>query len=196
MPPTDAPALPRLSPGLYCSQVSSSGSRVLTLPNILSLARFPLAAAFLAWEGTAVRVALIAAASLTDVLDGWLARRGHTTQLGALLDPVADKTFVFVAISTFLLEGALGPRDYLIVLSRDIMTAIGFVVASVMPTLDPRQFAARWPGKLVTALQLLALLVLVLRPAVFPWLVVPIALASLLAIVDYTLALNRQRVRS
>lgn len=176
--------------------MSSSRSRVLTVPNVLSLARFPLAAAFLAVESTVVRVALIAAASLTDVLDGWLARRGRTTQLGALLDPVADKTFVFVAISTFLLEGTLGPRDYLIVLSRDIMTAIGFMVASMMPSLDPRRFAARWPGKLVTVLQLLALLVLVLRPAMFRWLVIPIALASLLAIVDYTLALNRQRARS
>lgn len=176
--------------------MSSTTGRVLTLPNVLTLSRFPLAAAFLATDNTAARVTLIGAASLTDVLDGWLARRGRTTQLGALLDPVADKTFVFVAISTFLLEGVLGPRDYLIVLSRDIMTAIGFIVATMMPSLDPRRFSARWPGKVVTVLQLLALVALVLRPPLFRLLVIPIALASALAVADYTLALHRQRART
>ena len=52
----------------------------------LSLARFPLAAAFLAVENTAVRLGLIAPASRTDALDVWLAPRGRSTQLGALLE--------------------------------------------------------------------------------------------------------------
>ena len=98
---------------------------LLTVPNLLSLARFPLALAFLLVDGASARLALVVAASLTDFLDGWLARRGQTTQLGALLDPVADKTFVLVAISAFLFEGALSVCDYFVLISRDLATAAG-----------------------------------------------------------------------
>ncbi|HKT09318.1 MAG TPA: CDP-alcohol phosphatidyltransferase family protein [Gemmatimonadaceae bacterium] len=173
-----------------------SSSRILTVPNLLSLSRLPLAAAFLLVEGRAARVALVGLASLTDFLDGWLARRGQTSQLGALLDPIADKTFVLVAILAFLIEGAVTAGEFMIVISRDLATAVGFIVAYLLPGLDPRAFKARWPGKVVTVLQLAALFALLLRPAVFPALVVLIALASAWAIADYTLVLHRQRVRS
>lgn len=170
--------------------------RLFTVPNLLSLARFPLAVAFLLVQSRGARVALVGGAAITDFLDGWLARRGQTTQLGALLDPIADKTFVLIAISSFLLDGAIGMRDYFIVLSRDFATAIGFLVAYVTPGLDPARFRARWSGKVVTVLQLLALLALLLRPALFPPLLPAIALASAWAIADYTLMLHRTRVRS
>lgn len=171
-------------------------SRVLTVPNLLSLTRLPLAAAFLLVDGRTARVALVGIASLTDFLDGWLARRGQTSQLGALLDPIADKTFVFIAIAAFLIEGVVSVGEFLIVISRDLATAVGFIVAWLLPGLDPRAFRARWPGKVVTVLQLAALFVLLLRPTVFPVLVPLIAVASAAAIADYTLLLHRQRVRS
>lgn len=171
-------------------------SRLVTPPNLLSLARFPLAAAFLFASGTSARVALVAAAALTDLLDGWLARRGQTTALGALLDPVADKTFVLVALSAFLLDGTIGTGAYFVVLARDFATAIGFFVAYFTPGLDPASFKARLSGKVVTVLQLLALLTLLLRPALFPVLLPVLAAASAWAIADYTLVLHRTRVRS
>jgi|SRR6185437_5466431 len=171
-------------------------SRVLTVPNLLSLTRLPLAAAFLLVDGRTARVVLVGIASLTDFLDGWLARRGQTSQLGALLDPIADKTFVFIAIAAFLIEGVVSVGEFLIVISRDLATAVGFIVAWLLPGLDPRAFRARWPGKVVTVLQLAALFVLLLRPTVFPVLVPLIAVASAAAIADYTLLLHRQRVRS
>lgn len=171
-------------------------SRVLTVPNLLSLTRLPLAAAFLLVDGRTARVVLVGIASLTDFLDGWLARRGQTSQLGALLDPIADKTFVFIAIAAFLFEGVVSVGEFLIVISRDLATAVGFIVAWLLPGLDPRAFRARWPGKVVTVLQLAALFVLLLRPTVFPVLVPLIAVASAAAIADYTLLLHRQRVRS
>jgi len=173
-----------------------TSSRVLTVPNLLSLTRLPLAAAFLLVEGRPARVLLVGLASLTDFLDGWLARRGQTSQLGALLDPIADKTFVLVAISAFLIDGVVTAGEFLIVISRDLATAVGFIVAYLLPGLDPRAFKARWPGKVVTVLQLAALFALLLRPGVFPALVPLIAVSSAAAIADYTLVLHRQRVRS
>jgi len=173
-----------------------TNSRVLTVPNLLSLTRLPLAAAFLLVDGRTARVAVVGLASLTDFLDGWLARRGQTSQLGALLDPIADKTFVLVAIATFLIEGVVSAGEFFVVISRDLATAVGFIVAYTLPGLDPRAFKARWPGKVVTVLQLAALFALVLKPSVFRWLVPLIAVASAAAIADYTLVLHRQRVRS
>ncbi len=173
-----------------------ANSRILTVPNLLSLTRLPLAAAFLLVHGRTARLAVVGLASLTDFLDGWLARRGQTSQLGALLDPIADKTFVLVAISAFLIDGVVNAGEFLVVISRDLATAIGFLVAYMLPGLDPRAFKARWPGKVVTVLQLAALFVLVLRPGVFPVLVPVIAVASAVAVADYTLLLHRQRVRS
>jgi len=172
-----------------------SSSRVLTIPNLLSFARIPLAAAFVAVHGTGARLALIVAASVTDLLDGWLARRGGTTRFGALLDPIADKTFILFALSAFLFAGTLGTADYFVILSRDLATAVGFLVAYWLPGLDPADFKARWPGKVVMVLQLAALFVLLLRPALIPWLVVPIAAFSTWAIVDYTLYLARVRTK-
>jgi len=168
---------------------------VLTVPNLLSFARIPLAAAFVAVHGTGARLALIITASLTDLLDGWLARMGTTTRFGALLDPIADKTFILVALSAFLFDGALSTRDYFIILSRDLATAVGFLVAYWLPGLDPVDFKARWAGKVVMVLQLAALFVLLLRPAYLEWIVWPIAAASAYAIYDYTMFLAQTRKR-
>lgn len=171
-------------------------SGFLTLPNLLSLARFPLAVAFVAVESTGARVVLLAAAALSDLLDGWLARRRGATRTGALLDPIADKTFVLLAISTFLWNGELSVRDYFILLSRDFATAVGFIVAYYLPGLDPADFKSRWPGKIVTVLQLLSLLTLLVQPSLFSLLVPLVAVASMWTIVDYTLVLHRARARS
>ena len=166
---------------------------VLTLPNLLSASRFPLAAAFLASEQTPVRVALIGAASLTDVLDGWLARRHQTTRLGALLDPIADKTFVLVAISA---NAMLSTLEFFVILLRDFATAIGFIVAYLLSGLDPKNFKARISGKVVTVLQLATVLALVLHLGALHPLIWLVGAASVWAVVDYTLLLERQRARA
>src|SRR5947209_9014040 len=77
------------------------------LPNILSLSRLLLAVLFVP-AGRPARIALICLAAVTDFLDGWLARRTHTTsRWGALVDPIADRIFVLVAIVMYVLNGEL-----------------------------------------------------------------------------------------
>ncbi|MDQ6887280.1 MAG: CDP-alcohol phosphatidyltransferase family protein [Gemmatimonadota bacterium] len=166
--------------------------RILSVPNLLSLSRFPMAAAFVV-AGSPARIALCVGASATDLLDGWLARRSGPTRWGALLDPVADKTFVLAALSSFLLDGSLSTTQYFIVLARDLASAVGFLVAYLMPTLDPASFKARASGKIVTVLQLSLILVVLLSPGWAATLVVLIGIFSLLSIADYTLVLHRQR---
>ena len=162
----------------------------INLPNAVSLSRLVLAVAFIALDNDAIRIALIMAAAFTDFLDGCLARRQHTAStMGALIDPIADRAFVLTALSVYLYDGNLTTPEYFIVLSRDFATAIGFLVARVVPWLRPAVFQARMLGKTVTVLQLTLLVVILLWPAPVDALVLLIGAFSAASIVDYTLAL-------
>jgi CDP-diacylglycerol--glycerol-3-phosphate 3-phosphatidyltransferase/cardiolipin synthase len=169
---------------------------VFTLPNSISLSRLVLALAFVLISGAWERVAIIVIAGVTDFMDGWLARHEkEETETGALIDPLADRIFVFVAISVYLVEDRFTAGEYFIFLARDIATAIGFLVAKIIPWLRPAVFRARMLGKIVTVLQLVALVAVLVTPQ-YTWpLVLGIGIASAAAIVDYTVALWRARMR-
>ena len=170
---------------------------LVTLPNTISLSRVLLALAFVLSPNPAGRVILIAVAGLTDFMDGWLARHEKTeSTAGALLDPLADRIFVFAAISTYLVEGQLTTGQYFLFLTRDIATAVGFLVAKIIPTLRPAVFRARLLGKIVTVLQLIALVTILILPELTDFLILTIAVVSVASIVDYTIALWRGRARS
>ncbi len=168
-----------------------------TLPNVVSLSRIGLAAAFVTTSETTTHVALVAVASLTDVLDGWLARRRNAvTRWGALIDPLADRAFVLSAAVALVASGRLTPTQCLVLLIRDIMTAIGFLVARLVRWLRPVTFSARPLGKGVTVLQLAGLMAAILRPAAVSPLVAAVGITSVAATVDYTFALWRARDRT
>ena len=165
-----------------------------TLPNILSCSRLVLAAGFVATGAAEARVGLIGAAAITDFLDGWLARRVHaTSRWGALLDPIADRVFVLTVVATFLFTGMLSTSAYFVLIMRDLATAVGFLVARIIPWLRPIEFKARVLGKVVTVVQLLTLAAVLAVPRAVPILLAGLALSSTLAIADYTLALWRAR---
>jgi phosphatidylglycerophosphate synthase len=169
---------------------------VFTLPNSISLSRLVLALGFVLIQGTWERVAIIVVAGFTDFIDGWIARHEkEETETGALIDPLADRIFVFVAISAYLVEGRLTAAQYFIFLSRDIATAVGFLVAKLIPGLRPAVFRARMLGKIVTVLQLIALVAVLIVPGYTMALVIAIGVVAAASIVDYTVALWRARAR-
>jgi phosphatidylglycerophosphate synthase len=169
---------------------------LVTLPNTVSLSRLVLALAFVLVSEPWDRIALIAVAGFTDFIDGWLARREKSeSTAGALLDPIADRVFVLVAISTYLIEGQLTTGQYFIFLTRDLATAVGFVVAKIIPALRPAVFRARMLGKIVTVVQLITLVVIIIMPELTNILVLTIGVISAASIVDYTIALWRGRAR-
>jgi CDP-diacylglycerol--glycerol-3-phosphate 3-phosphatidyltransferase/cardiolipin synthase len=168
--------------------------KIFTVPNSISLSRLLLALAFVVISGPWQRIVLILAAGATDFLDGWMARRGNSsTVAGALIDPFADRVFVLAAVSSYLAEGSISTGQYFIFLSRDIATAVGFVVARFIPGLTASSFKARVLGKTVTGLQLVFLVVVILTPIAVQPLVLIIGALSAVSIVDYTLALERAR---
>jgi len=173
-----------------------SRGALLTLPNMVSVTRLVFAPIFFMVPRVEARVALVLAAAASDMLDGWLARRQlRASRIGALIDPVADRVFVLTAVLTMVLEGALSVGQVAVLLSRDIMTTIGFFVARRVSWLRPVEFRARMPGKVVTVLQVVTLLAALVLPARVGLLVAITGLVSLVAVTDYTLVLWRERAR-
>jgi CDP-diacylglycerol--glycerol-3-phosphate 3-phosphatidyltransferase len=168
-----------------------------SIPNIVSLSRVALAVAFVMDKDPNARIVIVLAAAVTDMLDGWLARKaGLTSRFGALVDPFADRVFALVAVATFVYEGSLTTVEYFIMIFRDLMTAVGFLVAKSVPWLKPVEFRARWSGKAVTALQMVAFVALLKFPSLVTPLVWGVGLLSLYSVIDYTLALWRARVKT
>ena len=146
--------------------------------------------------GRGGRIVLICLAGATDFLDGWLARRTNTaTRWGAIVDPIADRLFVLVAIGTYVLNAQLSVVESLLLLTRDIATALGFFVARTVPSLRAVELKARFPGKIVTVLQLVTLIALVSGVKPLTPFIALVALASALAIADYTHAVLRASAR-
>jgi CDP-diacylglycerol--glycerol-3-phosphate 3-phosphatidyltransferase/cardiolipin synthase len=168
-----------------------------TVPNLLSLSRLGMAGLFVLLKDTDARLLLIAAAGVTDFLDGYFARLyGSATKWGALIDPVADRFFLFAAVCSLLFEGVIDTREYALFMFRDVMTAIGFLSAKAIPSLRSVTFQARMAGKVVTVLQLAALAVVFLAPAFAMPVLLLLGAVSVYAVVDYTNALWNARSRA
>lgn len=170
---------------------------IANLPNLISLSRLGLAAAFIVLKGTGIRLAIVVAAGATDFLDGYLARRrGASSGRGALIDAIADRFFVFAVVCALLFDGALGLWQYAIFISRDFMTAVGFLTARVIPWLRDVRFKSRMSGKVVTVLQLGTLLIVLTMPRFVNAALAVVGVVSVVSISDYTLALWHARARA
>lgn len=144
----------------------------INVPNLLTLIRislipFLVIAFYLpyAWSHFAAGF-LFALASITDWLDGYLARRlGQATPFGAFLDPVADKLMVVVAL-VLLVESHVNP---LLTLAACIIVAREVAVSALrewMAELGKRtSVAVSYLGKIKTLLQMIAITGLLALPS-------------------------------
>lgn len=131
---------------------------LLTIPGFLTLVRVPLALAFPFFVNERVSaLAILAAAGMSDVLDGWCARRlGRTTFAGKLVDPIVDKVFVASVALTLLATGRLSLVATLLLGSRDLLELplvlwLTFDAQARADHVD--RLRANVFGKIVTALQ-------------------------------------------
>jgi phosphatidylglycerophosphate synthase len=84
--------------------------RFWTLANTVSLSRVGLAGLFVIMPSASWRLALLATAGITDIADGWIARRrGGGSRWGALIDPVADRAFAIIAVGALAWDGVFTP---------------------------------------------------------------------------------------
>ena len=161
-----------------------------TLANIVSLSRIALAVAFVLARTPLQQVLLVAAAGLSDFIDGFIARRfNQRTRVGEILDPITDKLFVATVVATLLVRGRMSVLSALLLMLRDLYNALAFLVIRVRRL--PIRMNARFSGKVVTALQMVTIVAFVLWPGqVLPFLLATIAV-SVYSIFDYTRAGRR-----
>jgi cardiolipin synthase (CMP-forming) len=117
--------------------------------------RIPLALAFVLVSSAGWRLAIVAAAALSDLLDGPLARRFGSSALGPVVDPIADKLFMACAFGVVAFSGRLELYEIAAVLLRDIVATVAFVTTFMFHR--PRAIPARPGGKAVTVAQVLTL---------------------------------------
>jgi cardiolipin synthase len=135
-----------------------ASSAILTIPNVISFARLATVPFFLwLWfEGSReVAVVVYGIGAWTDFLDGFIARRTDSvSELGKLLDPLADRVFI-VALAIALVGGGTLPWWLAVaVIGRDV------VILSLYPLVQKRgvpKIAVNFVGKSATAALLFGL---------------------------------------
>jgi cardiolipin synthase len=158
----------------------------LSWPNRVTITRILLIAPFVicllhlqdpAWEGWARYAALgiFALMAFSDGVDGYLARRlRQRTQLGAFLDPMADKVLITCAMIMLGYSGTAMPGkkipDIVVVtaVGKDFVIVVGFMIVFFLTGQAVVQ--ARPSGKVCTAVQLLTVLSVLLWPDLPRWL--------------------------
>ena len=133
------------------------------VPNLLTFGRILIIPLFieLAYQASPLASllagALFAVAAITDVVDGWLARRmGLVTVIGKFLDPVADKLIVLAAMVMLVRLGRFPAWVAILLLSREfVVTGLRQIAAS-----EGLVIAAGQEGKWKTALQLVGIIAL------------------------------------
>lgn len=128
---------------------------MFTLSNLLSFIRAPLALVFLQ-KNIILRLSAIVIAMITDIIDGYLARKNKSaSNFGAILDPVMDKFFVYFVLSILFLESNIKLWEALTLLSRDFALALYGIYLLCFRKFSEFQIKAiRW-GKVTTSLQFL-----------------------------------------
>lgn len=137
----------------------------MNLPNKLTLLRIVLVPVFVVVlylnfpYNNLVALAVFILASLTDLLDGKIARKYHlVTDFGKFMDPIADKLLVTAALLVFVDWHMMPAWVVIVVIAREfIVSALRLVAAS-----NGRVIAAGWSGKVKTASTMVCICIMLL----------------------------------
>jgi cardiolipin synthase len=128
---------------------ADGGDALLTLPNLITIVRLACLPLFL-WllfgaEDRAAAAWLLAALGATDWVDGYLARHMHqVSELGKVLDPVADRLLFFVGVGGIVIDGSVPLWFAAVVLLREALVGGATLV---LAALGARRIDVTWFGK-------------------------------------------------
>ncbi len=175
----------------------------MNLPNKLTIARMcmvPLFMIALLINTPSSRLAatvIFALASLTDMLDGQIARKYNmVTNFGKLMDPLADKVLTAAAMICLVELGDLAAWIAVVIIFREyLITGLRSVAAS-----ENIVVAANIWGKVKTVCQMIALMLLMVKPQIVDlcgvdlglWLMYVAVALTIYSGLDYVLKLNKQ----
>lgn len=133
---------------------------MITIPNVISLLRLPLAVLFL-FGSPFFRTFAIITALISDGVDGLFARRyKQVSKLGTFLDPLTDKLFVMTVLGFFISEGRITLMESAVFICRDFSVLLFGVYLLLTGNFSRYKFRAIWCGKISTILQFIVLLAL------------------------------------
>ena len=149
-------------------------SRIITLPNLLTIFRMALIPVFVSllfYQKFLLALAVFLIAGITDGLDGLLARRFHQqSPLGRILDPIADKMMLVTSFVVLSMRGVFPtplpnhlPIPFWVtitVISRDVFILVG--AAAINMVRGFRAFRPSFLGKLSTVVQIVAVAIVIL----------------------------------
>jgi cardiolipin synthase len=128
---------------------TDAGDRILTIPNVITVVRLALLPVFV-WllfgrNDRADAAWLLAALGTTDFFDGYIARHFHqVSELGKVLDPVADRLLFFVGIGCILIDGSIPVWFAVAVLVREVVVAGATLTLAAM---GAARIDVTWFGK-------------------------------------------------
>lgn len=170
------------------------------IPNLLTFGRFLLIPVYLlvfeaGYTKTAFLVFLLA--GLTDVLDGYIARkRNLVTQLGSMLDPLADKLMMIAVILSFVFSGIITWSAAAAIFLRDAGMIVG---SAVFHFRGMQTVPANVMGKLTTVLFYAAVLLVIYQlpyaHAVL-WFVISVSFLTLIIYIIQFNLLNKKQAKS
>jgi CDP-diacylglycerol---glycerol-3-phosphate 3-phosphatidyltransferase len=174
----------------------------LNVPNVLTVIRIllvpVLVVALLDKTGSGDLLAAIvfAVASLTDAIDGYLARsRNSVTTFGKLMDPIADKLLIIAALVALVSRNRLEAWVAMVIIAREFAVT---VLRVAVGTQQGVVISANIFGKLKTAMQVAMVMVLIAvngpRPLWVSLLVYATVLVTVLSGADYFFGVSRRRV--
>lgn len=145
----------------------------VNLPNALTVLRIllvPVMVVALAQEtgtGDVIAAFIFWLASVTDFVDGYLARRSNLiTNFGKLADPIADKLLVIAALVMLVGVDRVAPWVAVVVIGRELVVTLTRAVAAQQGEV----IAAAWLGKVKTSIQIVVILLLILISESHLWL--------------------------
>lgn len=175
----------------------------LNVPNVLTVMRILLVPVLVVAlldktsGGDLLAAIVFAIASLTDAIDGYLARsRNWVTTFGKLMDPIADKLLIVAALIALVSLSRLEPWVAMVIISREIAVTVLRAATGAQQGLV---IAASGLGKLKTAFQVAMVMGLIAfggHPLGVKLLVYATVLVTVLSGLDYFFGLRRQLQRS
>jgi cardiolipin synthase len=132
--------------------------RVLTLPNAISLVRLACVPVFL-WllfgrENRLGAALLLGGLGATDWVDGYIARHfNQVSNLGKVLDPIADKVLLVVGMVAILVDGSVPAVVFWPAIAREVLVAGTTILLGAM---GARRIDVSWAGKCGTLLMMVA----------------------------------------
>ena len=164
------------------------------IPNLLSIIRIALVYPILnnIYLGNfKISIAIFLVASLTDALDGFLARKMEwQTELGQILDPVADKLLLSGTVFILWLNNFIPFYIFVIFISRDVAILIGAAIQ--MSLIESDTPSPNLLGKLTTSLQIIYISIIFINEIFnfdvsFNFLNILIVFVTILSLCVYTL---------